>query len=151
MNDFLKPKLEKLKSEGVAGAGLADEYVSVFELNIRVLGGLLGAYSLVKDVNTKEEKQAAQVLLEWAVWIGDTVRDKAFPREADRLDVSGGSQANDGNVGTQRGFVQPEINLKTRRARKHPWTNEYTLSELGSLQLEWRYLSYLTKDPSYQR
>ena len=50
----------------------------------------------------------------------------------------------------QIALVSPELNFLSGRKSKHAWTENYLLAEVGTMQLEWRYLSMLSKDPSYK-
>ena len=97
--------------------------VSLFESNIRIVGGLLGAYELSKEPN----------LLNTA------------SRLADRLLFA---------FNTTSGIPFPSINLKTHHGKStwgSPSSQITTLAEIGSLQLEFTYLSHHTKNPIYQQ
>ena len=90
--------------------------LSVFEVAIRHLGGLLGAYTLTKDsvYLTKAQELADRLL-------------PAFD--------------------TPSGMSAAEFDMFTNLApanKRHP-----CLAEVGSLQLEFSYLSILTKNPRY--
>ena len=52
--------------------------------------------------------------------------------------------------GTQSGIPRGMVNFKTHAASGGWSGNSAILSELGTLQLEFRYLSYLTKDDKYE-
>lgn len=94
--------------------------VSFFETTIRSLGGLLSAYALSKD----------------RVFI-----DKAVPL-ADAL-----LKAVDENSGIPYAFV----NLQTGHRSNPGWTGSKSiLAEIGTVQLEFAYLSAVTGDPSYR-
>lgn len=101
---------------------LKDEFVSSFELNIRVIGGLLGAYSLSGD----------RILVDRAKELADTMIDAGLFEKRSK-------------------FAMPLINLKSKETRKHDHHKYFVLAEAGSFQLEWRYLSFLLKDPQYQQ
>ena len=92
-----------------------------------MIGGLLGAYSV------SENEVDRKILLTKAIEIADLMIDSHLWSEKDG------------------GFPLPEINLKLKTARNHPYNGYFTLSEVGTWQLEWRYLSYLTKEPKYQQ
>eukprot|EP01126_Amoeba_proteus_P063419 TRINITY_DN8741_c0_g2_i1.p1 TRINITY_DN8741_c0_g2~~TRINITY_DN8741_c0_g2_i1.p1 ORF type:complete len:326 (-),score=57.57 TRINITY_DN8741_c0_g2_i1:923-1900(-) len=91
--------------------------VSVFEITIRCLGGLLSAYHLTKD----------QLLL-----------DKARDLANHLLPAFRG-----------RKFPAPMINLRSGDIRSHGWSTSSILAEVGSLQLEFTYLSHVTGNPIY--
>ncbi|KAL9651488.1 hypothetical protein ABK040_001434 [Willaertia magna] len=88
-----------------------DQWVSVFETNIRYIGGLLSVYELTKDnLFLEKARDLANKLI------------PAFHNET--------------------GFPYTEVNLKTGNFRNAQWHKKATiLSEVGSLQLEWKYLS----------
>ncbi|KAL9646438.1 hypothetical protein ABK040_006435 [Willaertia magna] len=95
--------------------------ISVFETTIRVLGGFLSAYDLTKE----------KVFLDKAKEI------------ADRLVPSFSS-------GT--GIPYSEVNLQTGEKKTFGWAgNCCPLSEFGTMQLEFRRLSELTGDDSYNQ
>ena len=83
-----------------------DHYVSVFELSIRVLGGLLGAF----DVSGGDPR-----LLRMADEAGTALLG-AFPRDGDGLPAA-------------------ELNIVKAHRRNHPWAGS-NLAEVGSVQLE---------------
>ncbi|KDO25987.1 hypothetical protein SPRG_08640 [Saprolegnia parasitica CBS 223.65] len=93
--------------------------VSIFEVTIRELGGLLGAYTVSRD----------PVFLQRAIEFADLTAP-AFD------DASG--------------VFYTEFNPHTKARSMHSW-NQYRglLADLGTLQLEMRYLSDLTGDPQY--
>ncbi|KAI9342841.1 glycoside hydrolase [Obelidium mucronatum] len=91
------------------------EYVSLFETNIRVLGGLLSAYDLEGD----------EAFLRKAVELAD--------RMLPAFDTPTGIPIND-------------LKLATGEVKEN---TEAVLSELGSLQLEFQYLSDVTGNPIY--
>jgi mannosyl-oligosaccharide alpha-1,2-mannosidase len=94
--------------------------VGVFETNIRIVGGLLGGYTLSKD----------KILLEKAKEMVDLLLP-AFESKS--------------------GIPFTEINLKTNQVRNRDWhKHESLLSEVGTLQLEFQYLSQLLKDEKYK-
>jgi mannosyl-oligosaccharide alpha-1,2-mannosidase len=92
---------------------------SVFETTIRVVGGLLSAYEISKD----------KILLDKAVDMGDRLY-KAFD--------------------SQTGIPYTTVNLHTGVRENPPWNGRAsTLSEFGTIQLEFRKLSQLTGDRKY--
>eukprot|EP00037_Helgoeca_nana_P001424 m.26783 g.26783 ORF g.26783 m.26783 type:complete len:605 (-) comp11841_c0_seq1:100-1914(-) len=97
-----------------------DKTGSVFELTIRYLGGFLSAYALTKD----------ELYLQKAEDIGSRLV-KAFD--------------------TSSGIPNALVNLHTGHGEKFGWVrcNCAILSEMGTMQLEFDYLSVITKDPKY--
>lgn len=101
-----------------------DDFVSVFEVNIRVLGGLLGAFTLANDPSDK------QVLLKAAIDLGNALLP-AFDK-------------------TRAFLPQSMVNLKTGAVKSHKWLPScIVLAEAGSLQLEMEYLSLISGDDKY--
>ncbi len=95
--------------------------ISVFEVTIRVLGGLLAAFDLSAD----------PVFLEKARDLGDRLLP-AF--------------------NTPTGIPRASVSLGTGAASNPGWTGGSSiLSELGTLQVEFRYLSRATGVPTYAR
>eukprot|EP01126_Amoeba_proteus_P030945 TRINITY_DN3048_c0_g1_i1.p1 TRINITY_DN3048_c0_g1~~TRINITY_DN3048_c0_g1_i1.p1 ORF type:complete len:497 (-),score=97.47 TRINITY_DN3048_c0_g1_i1:211-1566(-) len=93
--------------------------VQVFELNIRCLGGLLSAYYMTKD----------PVLYRLSVSLGELL-----------LPV----------FDSPTGYPYPWFNFKTKKKTLSSWTgNSLILAHLGTLQLEFAYLSYLTGNITY--
>ena len=85
-----------------------DHYVSVFELSIRVLGGLLGAF----DLSGGDPR-----LLRMATEAGTALLG-AFPQDGDGLPAA-------------------ELNIAKSHRRNHPWSRSmHNLAEVGSVQLE---------------
>ncbi len=96
-----------------------NQFVSLFEFTIRYLGGLLGAYELSKDA----------VFLNKAKELGDMLIP-AF--------------------NTKSGIPYTQVNLETGESKNADWhRTQSILSEIGSLQLEFKYLSYHTNNPIY--
>mmetsp|Transcript_33537 Transcript_33537/g.46790 ORF Transcript_33537/g.46790 Transcript_33537/m.46790 type:complete len:403 (+) Transcript_33537:81-1289(+) len=94
-----------------------DYGASFFETAIRYLGGLLGAHALRPD----------PALVEKARDLGE------------RLLL--------GFHSTKFGLPQSVINLETGASHNHNWNGGYSiLAEVGSIQLEFAYLSHITKD-----
>eukprot|EP01127_Copromyxa_protea_P015550 TRINITY_DN4485_c0_g1_i3.p1 TRINITY_DN4485_c0_g1~~TRINITY_DN4485_c0_g1_i3.p1 ORF type:complete len:498 (+),score=60.37 TRINITY_DN4485_c0_g1_i3:554-2047(+) len=93
--------------------------VSVFETNIRCLGGLLSSYAFTKDpLLLRKATELAKALL------------PAFD--------------------TPTGFPYTWVVLGTNKTSLSQWTHgSVILSELGTMQLEFLYLSHLTGDPIY--
>lgn len=95
--------------------------VSVFETTIRALGGLLAAYDLSGDA----------IFLEKAKQLAD----KLLPA-----------------FNTPSGVPRASVVLATGSAAAPGWTGGASiLSELGTLQVEFRYLSAATGEPHYGR
>ncbi|VDL77679.1 unnamed protein product [Nippostrongylus brasiliensis] len=97
-----------------------DRYVNLFETTIRVLGGLLSAYHLTGD----------QMFVEKADDLGNRLLS-AFTSSKSAVPLS-------------------DVNLKTRKAKSPPWSSESSLSEVTSLQLEFRDLSRVTGKNKYE-
>ncbi|KAI1712093.1 glycosyl hydrolase family 47 domain-containing protein [Ditylenchus destructor] len=95
--------------------------LSVFETNIRYVGGLLSAYALSSD----------QVFLEKAKYVADLLLP-AF--------------------NTPTGIPLALVNTRTGRAINYGWASGgcSILSEYGSLELEFTYLSKLTGNSTYR-
>jgi mannosyl-oligosaccharide alpha-1,2-mannosidase len=93
--------------------------VSLFETTIRVLGGLNSAYDLSKD----------KIFLDKAVDLADRMLP-AFD--------------------TTTGIPQNNVNLQSGAATNAGWTGSASvLSELGTLQVEFRYLTHATGNRVY--
>ncbi|VDL66507.1 unnamed protein product, partial [Nippostrongylus brasiliensis] len=97
-----------------------DRYVNLFETTIRVLGGLLSAYHLTGD----------QMFVEKADDLANRLLS-AFTSSKSAVPLS-------------------DVNLKTRKAKSPPWSSESSLSEVTSLQLEFRDLSRVTGKNKYE-
>ncbi|KAH9885458.1 glycoside hydrolase [Cubamyces lactineus] len=96
-----------------------DAQFNTFETTIRVLGGLLSAYALTED----------PLFLEKARELGDRIMP-AFE--------------------TPTGLPLSHINLAQRKGYKTPDNNGLvSTAEISTLQLEFRYLSYLTDNDAY--
>ncbi|KAJ8456427.1 hypothetical protein ONZ51_g12132 [Trametes cubensis] len=96
-----------------------DAQFNTFETTIRVLGGLLSAYTLTED----------PLFLEKARELGDRIMP-AFE--------------------TPTGLPLSHINLAQRKGYKTPDNNGLvSTAEVSTLQLEFRYLSYLTDNDAY--
>jgi len=94
-------------------------YVSFFETTIRALGGLLSAYTFTND----------ELFLEKAEDLGRRLL-KAFE--------------------TKHGLPYGLINLASGHGSTPGWTHgQAILSEIGTVQMEFFYLAYLTKRPEY--
>ncbi|KAL1285329.1 Endoplasmic reticulum mannosyl-oligosaccharide 1,2-alpha-mannosidase [Trichinella pseudospiralis] len=96
-----------------------DRFVSLFEVTIRILGGLLSVYRLTDD----------DLFLEKAKELGDRLMP-AFS--------------------TKSGIPYSDVNLHTGEGRNPPWMSLSSLSEVASLQLEFRELSRATNDSKYE-
>lgn len=93
--------------------------VNLFEVTIRILGGLLSIYHFTKD---------------------DMYLKKATDL-ADRLLPCFNSES---------GIPYSDVNLFTRKAHAPKWSPDSSTSEVTTIQLEFRYLSWLTDDPKYE-
>uniref|UniRef100_A0A5S6R4S3 alpha-1,2-Mannosidase n=1 Tax=Trichuris muris TaxID=70415 RepID=A0A5S6R4S3_TRIMR len=96
-----------------------NKYVSLFEVTIRVLGGLLSVYHLTGD----------QLFLTKAKELGDRLLP-AFQ--------------------TSTGVPHSDVNLHLGKARNAAWTHSVSLAEIATIQLEFRELSYLTGNATYE-
>ncbi|KAF5016850.1 hypothetical protein F66182_11338 [Fusarium sp. NRRL 66182] len=108
--------------------------VSVFETNIRYLGGLLGAYDLLKGPfrHLKCDEDKVDALLTQATTLADTL---AFA-----FDTPTGIPVNDVFIENQTfGDVSAMVD----------GTRTTGLAVMGSLVLEWQHLSDLTGDAKY--
>eukprot|EP00026_Physarum_polycephalum_P003609 Phypoly_transcript_03622.p1 GENE.Phypoly_transcript_03622~~Phypoly_transcript_03622.p1 ORF type:complete len:584 (+),score=103.39 Phypoly_transcript_03622:66-1817(+) len=96
-----------------------DHGASVFEYTIRYIGGLLGAYEITRE----------RLLLEKAKELADRLMP-AF--------------------NTPSGIPYSIVNLKTGVGHNPNWNGKSSiLSEVGSIQLEFKYLSHYLGDPVY--
>ncbi|KAI0982940.1 hypothetical protein GJ496_012062 [Pomphorhynchus laevis] len=104
--------------------GLVTGYVSVFEVNIRILGGLLGGYSL------SDSESNRKILIKASIDLANRLLN-AYDTEGSNLPYS-------------------LVNLHTGSKKCYDWSrNCIILSEAGSLQLEMDYLSHITGDRKY--
>ena len=104
--------------------GDVDGYLSVFETTIRAVGGLLSAYCL----------SHRPALLRAAVAVADLLLP-AFAQE-------------------HTGIPSSLYNPRTNASRAHAWApggGRAVLAEVGSVQLELRWLTWLTGDTRYDR
>ncbi|KAF2251030.1 glycoside hydrolase family 47 protein [Trematosphaeria pertusa] len=110
------------------------EVVSLFETNIRYIGGLLSSYDLLKGpfkhLDVDDDKVDA--LLDQCVTLADTLKF-AF-------DTPSGIPVN--NV-----FINNQTFAQRYRMQDGTWSAG--LAELGTLVLEWQHLSDLAGDPEY--
>ncbi|KAF2798074.1 glycoside hydrolase family 47 protein [Melanomma pulvis-pyrius CBS 109.77] len=108
--------------------------VSLFETNIRYLGGLLSSYDLLKGPFSHLDVNEANVdaLLTQAQSLADTLKF-AF----------------DTPTGIPVNHVFPNNHTFSARGRKPDGTRTAGLAELGTLVLEWQRLSDLTGNPEY--
>lgn len=95
--------------------------VNLFETTIRVLGGLLSMHTLTND----------QLYLDKATELG-------------RRLLPGFRQS-------PSGIPYSDVNLATGKAHAPSWAPDSTVSEVSSLQLEFRTLSRATGDPEYEK
>ncbi|XP_014671533.1 PREDICTED: endoplasmic reticulum mannosyl-oligosaccharide 1,2-alpha-mannosidase-like [Priapulus caudatus] len=93
--------------------------VNLFEVTIRVLGGLLSTYHLSQD----------RMFLDRAKELGDKLMP-AFTSES--------------------GVPFSDVNLYYRQGKPPKWGPDSTVSEVATIQLEFRDLSRATGDPKYE-
>ncbi|GAB1607422.1 endoplasmic reticulum mannosyl-oligosaccharide 1,2-alpha-mannosidase-like isoform X1 [Argonauta hians] len=93
--------------------------VNLFEVTIRVLGGLLSAYHLS----------------------GDEVFKRKAKELGDRLMPCFDSPSK---------IPYSDVNLRTKKAHPPSWSPDSTTSEVTTIQLEFRDLSRVLKDPKYE-
>lgn len=98
-----------------------NENSNCFEMTIRILGGLLSAHHL-----TGREKLKHQ-----AVEMGNILMH-CYDTESRIIPYS-------------------DVDLSTRRSHPPPWNPHSSLSEVASLQLEFRHLTQISGDPEYER
>ncbi|KAJ3050914.1 mannosyl-oligosaccharide alpha-1,2-mannosidase [Rhizophlyctis rosea] len=99
----------------------SDYNSNVFELTIRVLGGLLSAFHL------SGEKEKA--LLDKAVELADILLH---------------------SFSTPSGFPLASVNFRKREGQNaHNFGGASSTSEVATLQMEFKYLTHLTKNPKY--
>lgn len=108
--------------------------VSLFETNIRYIGGLLSAYDLLKGPfsHLKVDSQKVDALLSQCKTLADVLKF-AF-------DTPSGIPVN--NV-----FIHNKTFAPRYKMQDGKWSAG--LAELGTLVLEWQHLSDLTGDPQY--
>lgn len=97
-----------------------NENSNCFELTIRILAGLLSAYHLTGREKIKQQ----------AIDMGDVLMH-CYDTESRVIPYS-------------------DIDLNTKRAHPPPWNPHSSLSEIASLQLEFRYLSQISGNPIYE-
>uniref|UniRef100_A0A1A9WIR3 alpha-1,2-Mannosidase n=1 Tax=Glossina brevipalpis TaxID=37001 RepID=A0A1A9WIR3_9MUSC len=93
--------------------------LSVFETNIRLVGGFLTMYAFTGDSIYKEKAQS--------------VVDKLLPA-----------------FNTSTGIPHSLVNPKTGESWNYGWASGSILAEIGSLHLEFSYLSDITGNPLYR-
>lgn len=94
--------------------------VNCFEMSIRVLGGLLSGFHVTKKPG----------LLQKAVDVGDRLIH-CFDSPSKKVPFS-------------------DVNLRTKEPRSPSWSQESSLSEVSSMQLEFRDLSRVTKETRFE-
>lgn len=168
--EFLR---ENLRFDGIGqGGGMKQDDVSVFESTIRVLGGLLSAYALSGETEKLFLDKAIEVADQLSVAFekhGDTT---GLPLSS--VDFSGGGHDIDDYDYTSRRNNQDTVDnnfiflisktsqwiktahkattqgsSKSATAHMPRWAEGASVSEVGTLQLEWRYLSHVTNNPKY--
>lgn len=130
--DFI-PTIDFTKVNNVARPG-ASLSVSLFETNIRYVGGLLAAYDLLKGPfqHLDVDSEKVDALLTQCVTLADTLKF-AF-------NTTSGIPVN--NIFINNGTFAP-------RYRMADGTWSAGLAELGSLVIEWQHLSDLSGNPEY--
>ncbi|CAD6187393.1 unnamed protein product [Caenorhabditis auriculariae] len=99
-----------------------DRFVNLFEVTIRVLGGLLTSFHLTGDKMFAEKKRKD---------LGERLLP-AFTHSKSKVPLS-------------------DVNLKRRTAKPPQWSSESSLSEITTLQLEFRDLSRITGNKTFER
>lgn len=97
-----------------------DRYNNLFEITIRILGGLISAFHLSGD----------KMFLDKAYDLGN------------RSLVA---------FNTQSHIPFSDINLERRLAKSPHWTSDSSISEVATLQLEFKELTYLTGDARFKQ
>ncbi|KAI8870519.1 seven-hairpin glycosidase, partial [Ramicandelaber brevisporus] len=106
--------------------------VSTFETTIRVLGGLLSAHYLTQ--NDTDARNG--VFLQRAVELGGQL--------AAAFDTPTG-------MPRSKAYLLSTFDHRARELRRTANDAVSSMAEVGSVQLEFRYLSYLTGDPQFRR
>lgn len=99
----------------------SNENSNCFELTIRILAGILSAYHLSGREKLKHQ----------AMEMGNTLLH-CYDTDSKVVPYS-------------------DIDLRNHRAHPPPWNPHSSLSEVASLQLEFRYLSQISGDPKYEQ
>lgn len=97
-----------------------DRYNNLFEITIRIMGGLLSAFHLSGD----------RVFLDKAYDLGN----RSLPA-----------------FSTHSSIPYSDINLKNRAAKSPHWTTDSSISEVATLQLEFKDLTYQTGDIRFKQ
>lgn len=100
------------------------EDVNLFEITIRVIGGLLSAYELHRHLNNIADER----LLRKAVHVADAL---SFAFES------------------PTGIPYGTLGLKSKRKYNPAWVAGSTIAEVATLTLEWEHLSHVTGNPKY--
>lgn len=108
-----------------------DSFLNVFELTIRMLGGLLSAHHLSANIQWPENNKVnPDTFLTKAVDLGDRLI-KVFES-------------------TETGIPNSDVNLHTGASQpSHITQGASSTAEFTTLQLEFKYLSYLTDNATY--
>lgn len=115
-----------------------DQPISVFETTIRNLGGLLSAYDLSGDKIFMEKAESLGRLLLEAF---DSPSGLPF---GEMYLVSNSKDDDDNNISNKGSGAGPAFNKR--------WMGSSAiLSEIGTLQIEFGYLSHITKDKSFKK
>lgn len=97
-----------------------DKYVNFFETSIRVLGGLLSTYHLTGDILYKEKASILGEKLLGAI------------------------------ENSKSGIPYSDVNLKTKESRNPAWSIASSLSEVTSVQLEFRDLGRISGNKTFE-
>eukprot|EP00835_Amoeboradix_gromovi_P005752 NODE_577_length_6546_cov_0.420971.p2 type:complete len:501 gc:universal NODE_577_length_6546_cov_0.420971:4554-3052(-) len=124
-NNMSKSLLMKAYSAIIQNDIINDQTISMFEMHIRVTGGLLGAASLLDLTDIEEIKKSVLI-------------DKA----AEFVNLNLKSYSNIHEV------PYALINVRTGINGYQSWTPHALLSEVGSHQLEFKYLDMVIQDKS---
>ncbi|KJK81769.1 putative mannosyl-oligosaccharide alpha-1,2-mannosidase [Metarhizium anisopliae BRIP 53293] len=125
---IVQPMLDHIAKIDFTTTAKADDAISLFETNIRYLGGLLSAYDLLKGPYKQLGADADKVdaLLKQAQSLGDSL-SVAFD--------------------TPSGIPDPTIFLNP--TKKNSGTDRNNIAEIGTLVLEWTRLSDLSGNKTY--
>ena len=135
-----------------------DHYVSVFEMSIRLLGGLLSGYDLSGDHRLlAKAAETGLALLPAFARVGLSRRSAC----STRCELEHDAKPPRPSPATPSPFLSPhrrraehllwqglpsaQLNMRTGRPRSHTWASALILAEVGSVQLEFRRLVQLLR------
>lgn len=118
--------------------------VNLFEVTIRVLGGLLSTYHLSGDKMflTKAVSRAPQVSC-------FQLKKRKKPKTKCKFQIDLGNRLLP-CFDSPSGIPFSDINLSTMKAHSPKWSPDSSTSEVTTIQLEFRDLSRSTGDPNYE-